>query len=56
MVGTLQLSRAVADRELADALLGQGIENALSALAPPGGVARTAEAPIAVDEPAPAPG
>jgi TetR/AcrR family transcriptional regulator, transcriptional repressor for nem operon len=32
MVGTLQLSRALADRQLADAVLEQGIENALAAL------------------------
>jgi len=32
MVGTLQLSRAVADRELADAVLEQGIQNALAML------------------------
>ncbi len=32
MVGTLQLSRAVADRELADAVLEQGIHNALALL------------------------
>ena len=30
MVGTLQLSRALADRELADAVLEQGIQNALA--------------------------
>ena len=30
MVGTLQLSRALADRELADGVLTQGIENALA--------------------------
>jgi TetR/AcrR family transcriptional repressor of nem operon len=30
MVGTLQLSRALADRELADDVLAQGIENALA--------------------------
>ena len=30
MVGTLQLSRALADRELADAVLDQGIQNALA--------------------------
>lgn len=33
MVGTLQLSRAIADHELADAVLEQGIANALSLLA-----------------------
>jgi TetR/AcrR family transcriptional regulator, transcriptional repressor for nem operon len=32
MVGTLQLSRALADRELADDILDQGIHNALTAL------------------------
>jgi hypothetical protein len=32
MVGTLQLSRALADRQLADAVLAQGIHNALAAL------------------------
>jgi hypothetical protein len=32
MVGTLQLSRALADRELADAILEQGIQNALALL------------------------
>lgn len=32
VVGTLQLSRAIADRELADAVLEQGIANALSLL------------------------
>jgi TetR/AcrR family transcriptional repressor of nem operon len=32
MVGTLQLSRALADRQLADEVLEQGIHNALSAL------------------------
>src|SRR5947208_4665662 len=32
MVGTLQLSRALADRQLADALLEQGIQNALAIL------------------------
>jgi TetR/AcrR family transcriptional regulator, transcriptional repressor for nem operon len=30
MVGTLQLSRALADRQLADEILGQGIENVLA--------------------------
>jgi TetR/AcrR family transcriptional repressor of nem operon len=29
MAGTLQLSRALADRQLADAVLDQGIQNAL---------------------------
>jgi hypothetical protein len=33
MVGTLQLSRALADRHLADAVLAQGIHNALGLLA-----------------------
>lgn len=32
MVGTLQLSRAVADRQLADEVLEQGIDNALTVL------------------------
>jgi TetR/AcrR family transcriptional repressor of nem operon len=32
MVGTLQLSRALADRQLADEVLEQGIHNALTAL------------------------
>jgi TetR/AcrR family transcriptional regulator, transcriptional repressor for nem operon len=32
MVGTLQLSRALADRQLADEVLEQGIENALALL------------------------
>ncbi len=32
MVGTLQLSRALADRQLADELLEQGVSNALAAL------------------------
>ena len=32
MVGTLQLSRALADRQLADAVLDQGIHNALALL------------------------
>lgn len=32
MVGTLQLSRALADRQLADALLAEGIHNALAVL------------------------
>jgi hypothetical protein len=32
MVGTLQLSRALADRQLADAVLEQGIQNALAIL------------------------
>jgi TetR/AcrR family transcriptional regulator, transcriptional repressor for nem operon len=34
MVGTLQLSRALADRELADEVLEQSIQNALALLAP----------------------
>lgn len=38
MVGTLQLSRALADRQLADDLLEQGISNALAALGPADGV------------------
>jgi TetR/AcrR family transcriptional regulator, transcriptional repressor for nem operon len=33
MVGTLQVSRALADRRLADELLEQGVENALALLA-----------------------
>jgi TetR/AcrR family transcriptional repressor of nem operon len=32
MVGTLQLSRALADRQLADQVLEQGIHNALTLL------------------------
>jgi TetR/AcrR family transcriptional repressor of nem operon len=32
MVGTLQLSRALADRQLADAVLEQGIQSALALL------------------------
>jgi hypothetical protein len=32
MVGTLQLSRALADRQLADDVLDQGIHNALALL------------------------
>ena len=32
MVGTLQVSRALADRDLADAVLEQGIHNALALL------------------------
>ena len=32
MVGTLQLSRALADRQLADEVLEQGIHNALTLL------------------------
>jgi len=32
MVGTLQISRALADAELADEVLAQGIENALALL------------------------
>ena len=32
MIGTLQLSRALADQHLADAILAQGIHNALAAL------------------------
>jgi hypothetical protein len=32
MVGTLQLSRALADRQLADQVLEQGIHNALALL------------------------
>ena len=32
MVGTLQLSRALADRQLADAVLDQGLQNALALL------------------------
>lgn len=34
LIGTMQLSRALADRELADAVLEQGIENALALLRP----------------------
>jgi TetR/AcrR family transcriptional regulator, transcriptional repressor for nem operon len=32
MVGTLQLSRALADRQLADAVLEQGLRNAIALL------------------------
>jgi hypothetical protein len=32
MAGTLQLSRALADRQLADAVLDQGLQNALALL------------------------
>jgi TetR/AcrR family transcriptional regulator, transcriptional repressor for nem operon len=32
MIGTLQLSRALADRQLADDVLEQGIRNALAVL------------------------
>ena len=32
MVGTLQVSRALADRQLADEVLEQGIQNALALL------------------------
>ena len=35
MAGTLQMSRALADRHLADAILNQGIENALTLLGTP---------------------
>ena len=34
MIGTLQLSRALSDRQLADAILEQGTDNALLALSP----------------------
>ena len=34
MVGTLQLSRSLADRQLADAVLEQGLQNALALLGP----------------------
>jgi hypothetical protein len=34
MVGTLQLSRALADRKLADEVLEQGIRNAIAVLYP----------------------
>lgn len=36
MVGTLQVSRAIDDRRLADAVLEQGIQNALALLGSPG--------------------
>ena len=36
MVGTLQLSRSLADRQLADAVLEQGLQNALALLGPDG--------------------
>jgi hypothetical protein len=32
MIGTLQLSRALADRQIADAVLAQGIQNVLALL------------------------
>jgi TetR/AcrR family transcriptional regulator, transcriptional repressor for nem operon len=32
LAGTLQLSRALADRKLAEEILGQGIENAVTLL------------------------
>jgi TetR/AcrR family transcriptional repressor of nem operon len=35
MVGTMQLSRALADRQLADAVLEQGVTNALALLDAP---------------------
>lgn len=35
LIGTLQLSRALADRQLSDAVLEQGIRNALAALTQP---------------------
>jgi hypothetical protein len=34
IAGTLQLSRALTDRQLADEILDQGIENALTLLEP----------------------
>jgi len=34
MIGTLQLSRSLADRQLADAVLEQGLQNALALLGP----------------------
>ena len=42
MIGTLQLSRALADRQLADEVLEQGLQNALTLL----GVSNSADAPI----------
>ncbi|MEV4729769.1 hypothetical protein [Saccharopolyspora sp. NPDC049426] len=33
LIGTLQLSRTLADQELSDAILEQGVRNALAALA-----------------------
>ena len=42
MIGTLQLSRALADRQLADEVLEQGLQNALTLLAP----ANSADAPV----------
>jgi len=42
MIGTLQLSRALADRQLADEVLEQGLQNALALL----GASYSADAPI----------
>jgi TetR/AcrR family transcriptional repressor of nem operon len=42
MIGTLQLSRALADRQLADEVLEQGLQNALTLL----GASNSADAPI----------
>ena len=42
MIGTLQLSRALADRQIADAVLEQGLQNALTLL----GVGNSADAPV----------
>jgi TetR/AcrR family transcriptional regulator, transcriptional repressor for nem operon len=42
MTGTLQLSRALADRQLADEVLEQGLQNALTLLAP----GNSADAPV----------
>jgi TetR/AcrR family transcriptional regulator, transcriptional repressor for nem operon len=46
MVGTLQVSRALADRTLADEVLEQGIRNALALLGPPSNGAEAQDSPI----------
>jgi hypothetical protein len=43
MVGTLQVSRALADQRLADEVLEQGIQNALTLLATNGAEGRIGE-------------
>jgi hypothetical protein len=43
MVGTLEVSRALADQRLADEVLEQGIQNARALLATGGAVGRTGE-------------
>jgi TetR/AcrR family transcriptional regulator, transcriptional repressor for nem operon len=42
MIGTLQLSRALADKQLADEVLEQGLQNALTLL----GTSNSADVPI----------